>query len=162
MVYVFAGLSDCQMRGSNKILNSAQNGLCFCRVARFHAFLVAIVALRIAISLVIPDDSVQPKQNARMDFDYFYRYRLFLQTICSRGHKPLRRLGTLSHCLFTQSFVFDRRFRSSKIWTKMVYVFAGLRDSWLFREQLMAWQIAISLVFPDDLPPPKQKRLCVF
>ena len=62
MVYVFAGLSDCQMRGSNKILNSAQNGLCFCRVARFHDFLVAIVALRIAISLVFTDDLLSGTQ----------------------------------------------------------------------------------------------------
>ena len=56
IVYVFAGLSDCLVPGSNKILESAQNGLCFCRVERFRAFLVAIVALGIAISLVIPDD----------------------------------------------------------------------------------------------------------
>ena len=157
MVYVFAGLSDCQMRGSNKILNSAQNGLCFCRVARFRAFLVAIVALPIAISLVIPDDSVQPKQNGWISI-------IFIGIACFYSRFAL---GDTNLCVpwehfVTQSFVFDRRFRSSKIWTKMVYVFAGLRDSWLFREQLMAWQIAISLVFSDDLPPPKQKRLCVF
>ena len=37
---------------------------------------------------------------------FFHRNRLFLQTICSRGHKPLCRLGALLHTIV----YFHRRF----------------------------------------------------
>ena len=48
--------------------------------------------------------------NSLVGIYIFNQKRLFLQTICSRGHKPLCRLGALFHTIVP----FYRRFRSAK------------------------------------------------